>query len=428
MRLSERVYERAMWALVWGAERLPWRAGKIVRAVEARKGLVDRIGAWARAHRDPRRPLLWMHASSVGEGLQAKAVLERLRERQPDLQIFYTYHSPSAEAWAAGLGVDGADCIPFDRWADMARTLAALRPRAIVFCKYDVWPVLTRLAHVLGIPVGLVSAVVASDSKRLRPPARWLLREAYARLDRVGAVAQPDAERLVRLGVRPDRVRVTGDARIDQAWARAQAVDRAGALLASLVDPRRVTLVAGSTWREDEARLVPAFHSVRGASPDFRLVLVPHEPERPHVEALEASFRGSGARLERHSTLGRSDWDVLVVDRVGILAELYGAGELAYVGGAFGTRGIHSVLEPAALGLPVIFGPRHEAAREAAELVAAGGAFVVRDRDALIAVLRRLAAEREARRRAGAAARRYVESHLGGVERNAELVAELLSR
>lgn len=428
MSVGERAYEVAAAAIAFAAARWPAGDGKLRRAVRLRRDVVERMRRWGSERRAPGRALVWMHAASVGEGLQAKAVLERLRARRPELQLFYTYFSPSAEPWVERLSVDGADVLPFDRARDLDAALAALRPDAIVFSKLDVWPVLTRVAHEGGVPLALVSATLARGSSRLRLPARWFLREAYRRLDRVGAIAEEDADRLVRLGARAERVAVTGDARFDQVWARAQAVDRSRPPLAPLLDPGRVTLVAGSTWPEDEKRLLPAVEDARRAHPALRLILVPHEPEPARVEAWVSRLAAAGWATERFSARTGRTWDALVVDRVGVLGDLYAAGGVAFVGGAFGTRGIHSVLEPAAAGLPVLFGPRHENAREAAELAAAGGAFPAATRQALAATLRSLLGDEGARRRAGAAARRYVESRLGAADRNADLVLELVGR
>ncbi len=428
MSVGERAYEAAAAAAAGLLRRLPVREGKWGRGLAARQGLLQRLERWAAEGRDRERPLLWMHAPSVGEGLQAKAILERFRARHPDVQVFYTYFSPSAESWAARLPVDGADYLPFDRAADVGAALSALRPAALVFCKLDVWPVLTRVACEGGIPLGLVSATVALSSSRRRRLARWLLGAAYARLDRVGAIAEGDAERLVRLGVRRDRVLVTGDARFDQVWARARAIDRTGPLLAGLLDPARVTLVAGSTWPEDEKRLLPAFAAARRTLPALRLLLVPHEPEGRRVAGIEASLRALGLEARRHSRHAGGPWDALVVDRVGVLAELYAAGEIAYVGGGFGGRGIHSVLEPAAVGAPVLFGPRHRNAREAGELRAAGGGFAARSEGELAELLLALGRDAGRRAQARAAARVYVESQLGGAEKNAAVVAALLGR
>jgi len=134
---------------------------KLARGLDARSGVTERLAAWARAHRDPNRPLLWVHASSVGEGLQAKPVLEAVRAEAPHWQLAYTFFSPSAERLARTLPVDVTDYLPLDRPADVRSVLDALQPAALVFSKLDVWPELTLAASRRGVKLGLISATVA---------------------------------------------------------------------------------------------------------------------------------------------------------------------------------------------------------------------------------------------------------------------------
>src|SRR5882672_11100110 len=158
---------------------------KLARGLDGRRGLGARLAAWAAAHRDPRRPLVWMHAPSVGEGLQAKPVLETLRAEHPEWQLAFTFFSPSAERLAKNLPVDVADYLPLDRPADVEAVLDALRPAALVFSKLDVWPELTLAAAHRGVKLGLISATVAPHSSRLRWPTRQWSHGAYQALDRI---------------------------------------------------------------------------------------------------------------------------------------------------------------------------------------------------------------------------------------------------
>lgn len=400
--------------------------GKTQRTFAARRGLTERWAEWAARTRDPARALLWMHAPSVGEGLQARPVIERLRAAIPETQIAYTFYSPSAEAFARALPVDGADYLPFDTTADARAMLDALRPRALVFSKLDVWPALTREAAVRGVRLGLISATLTEGSARRSPIGRALLGEAYALLDRVGAIDPGDAGRLVALGARRDAIRVTGDTRYDQVWVRAQNADRRGALLAPLSSPRP-TLVAGSTWPADESPLLAAWRAVHGKIAGARLIIAPHEPSASHVEPLERWARESGLRAARLGTDGAPAADVVIVDRVGVLGELYALATAAFVGGAFHAAGIHSVLEPAAFGAPVLFGPRYQASRDAALLLSCGGGATAPNAEELAATLMRWLDGSGAAEKAGTAAREMVRSGLGAAERSTELVLDLLT-
>jgi 3-deoxy-D-manno-octulosonic-acid transferase len=430
MPLGEHLYVLALRAARPLLPALSRGEGKLARGVRGRHGVLERMERWAAAERDPARPLVWFHAPSVGEGLQARAVLEAFRARRPEAQVAYTFFSPSAEAFARTVPADFADYLPLDLPDPVSRALELLRPGVIAFSKTDVWPVLTREAARRGVALCLLSGTLPPTSSRLSGAARALLAPAYARLQRVAAISPADAERFGALGVPPERRGVMGDARFDQVWKRARAADRGSALLRAVSAPGAVTLVAGSTWPTDEERLLPAVRRCREAGHPLRLVLVPHEPTPAHLAEAEARLDREGLTHRRLSTGGAEPGrdDVLVVDRVGVLGDLYAAGELAYVGGGWSAAGLHSVLEPAAFGLPVLFGPRHANAREAGELVEAGAAWSASDAEALAARLLRLAGHAAERSAAGERARSYVEAGLGAAERGAAVVEALLPR
>jgi 3-deoxy-D-manno-octulosonic-acid transferase len=408
----------------------PFLSDKARRGIEGRRGLLDRIEGWASENRRA-APLVWFHAPSVGEGLQTRPVIEALRELRPEFQVFYTFFSPSAAKLAQQMPVDYVDYMPFDVVADLMRAMDAVRPDVIVFGKLDVWPNVTRVAYWRDVPLALVSATLAANSSRLRWPARRFLSSAYGRLDAVGAISVEDATRLTLLGVHADRIEVTGDARFDQVWARAQAIDPSRPPVSLLAGYGGLTLVAGSTWPEGEAHIVPAVAAVRARHPQFRAVIVPHEPTPDHLRRLEAHLELDElehVRLSQLEASGGELKEVIVVDTVGVLGELYALADIAYVGGGFGRRGLHSVLEPAALGAPVLFGPRHENAREAGDLIERGGAKSVADADELQAALADWVGDTAVRAAAGTAALDYVRANLGAGSRNAELVLKLLER
>jgi 3-deoxy-D-manno-octulosonic-acid transferase len=427
MAILERIYGMGVAALRPALPLLARGDGKLARGIRGRDGVVERMEAWAREHRDLERPLVWFHAPSVGEGHQARAVIDAFRALRPDAQIAYTYFSPSAERFARSVPADFADYLPLDAAGDVRRALDALHPTVIAFSKYDVWPVLTREAAARNVRLLLLSATLPAGSGRLRGPSRALLSPAYSRLDAVAAISADDAERFGRLGVPPERRSVMGDARFDQVWARAEAVDRASPLLTPFAGYEGTTLVAGSTWPDDERHLLPACAALRAAGRAMRLILVPHEPEPAQLAALEARLDALGLSHTRlSSAAAEAISEVVVVDRVGVLGDLYALADIAYVGGGFGAAGLHSVLEPAAFGVPVLFGPRHANAREAGELIAAGGAFDVATAEDIERILAGLADVYEMRRRASRIARAFVQGRLGAAARGAELVAHSL--
>ena len=404
---------------------VPAGDSKFRRGISARRHIVERYAHWGVDSRDSSRALVWFHAPSVGEGLQALPVIELIRSRRPDVQIAYTFYSPSAEAFSKSVRADFVDYLPFDTFADADAILTALRPTALVFSKLDIWPALTERAAAAGVAVGVISATLPESSGRRGMFARALLGDAYRSIQRVGAIDQKDGDRLHEQGVRSDRISVTGDTRYDQVWSRAQ--QPRSAFVQSLRSARP-TLVAGSTWGSDEEHLLPAWSRIRDKIPDARLVIAPHEVSRSHLQFMEGWARARALRLARIDADDADDADVILVDRYGILGDLYALADVAYVGGGFRSAGLHSVLEPAAFGVPVLFGPRHERSREAARLIeAGGGAAVTREADLSLRLADWLGSL-PAPDVAGSAARAMVQSELGAAKRSFALVSALLAR
>ena len=419
-------YEAAARLAIAFAGVAPAGQSKLLRTLRGRRGIIDRFRAWGERYRDRTRPLLWMHAPSVGEGLQARPVLERMRETRPDVQLAYTFFSPSAEQFASRLSVDFRDYLPFDATPAVRRALRAIEPTALVFSKLDVWPTLTREAAARRVRLGLISATLAETSSRRRGIASVLLREAYGSLQAVGAIDASDAERLVELGARREVIEVTGDTRYDQVWVRASAATRSGPLLSPLASPRP-TLVAGSTWPADERVLLEVWGRVRREIPEARLIIAPHEPVHAHLTSLERWAQSAGLSHARLDSIEAPMADVVIVDRVGVLGDLYALADVAFVGGGFHAAGLHSVIEPAAFGAPVLFGPRWRMSRDAALLLRASGAVASADAEQLAATLREWLTSVGARRAAGTRARDVVAKGVGAAERTVELISRLLA-
>ena len=402
-----------------------WRKGE-----KARKGAGARLLGWAQSQRDETRPLVWFHAASAGEGLQAEAVLRELRRRCPECQVVYTHFSPSAAGLAARIEADVADYLPYDTSRNVDRLLSALDPDVLVFAKLDLWPELSTRASSSGTHVALIAATVSPESSRLRWPARTILQPGYRVVTVAAAVSSDDASRLAKLGVEPHRIQILGDPRFDSVVEKVAATSPQDPLLR--LGRGAPTLVAGSTWPEDEAVLLPAYARIRSVYPHARLVLVPHEPVEYHLARIEKAASASGLpRPVRLSAAGEAA-PLVLVDRVGVLAALYGTGTMAYVGGGFGRAGLHSVLEPAAWSLPVAFGPRWTNSRDAALLIDGGGGTALpRGRVTAASALEKVWStwmqDDSTRLKQGRKARQVVERGRGASETSAEMLLQLIS-
>lgn len=358
----------------------PPGGSRVSLALRARRGLTSRYAEWAERARDRSRPLVWLHAASVGEGLQAKPVLSILRARRPDVQIVYTHFSPSGRQLAGTIDADYADYLPFDNAADMDAALDALRPAALVFSKLDVWPVLVERAKLRGVGLALISGTLPAHSRRLTGIGGAVLKDAYLALHAIGAASAEDADGFAAAGIPRVRIEMTGDTSYDQVVARADAA-RSSRIVEGLASSR-FTLVAGSTWPSDHRVLFPAWENFRKHDSTARLIIAPHDLSDRHLGEIEAWARPSFT-LARLSEPGAARADIVIIDRYGVLGDVYAVADVAYVGGGLHRAGLHSVIEPAAFGVPVIYGATHARRRDADLLRSAGAAAAIVDAGSL---------------------------------------------
>jgi 3-deoxy-D-manno-octulosonic-acid transferase len=386
---------------------------KMHAALDGRRGFRAR---WESLARELKAPPVWFHVSSVGEFEQARPVISALERSHPDIPALVTFSSPSGYHFARKRETTESgslrfiDYLPFDTVANMRFCLECARPRLLVFVKFDLWPNLVWEADARGVPIVLVDATLSASSGRLSLPARWLYRDVYGRIDAILAISDQDAERFRASVPEHESVSVTGDTRFDRVMERWE--QRSASAFALPAGGR--TLIAGSTWPPDDARLLPALARLLAEDARLRAVLVPHEPTPAHVAPLVRWAADSGFETR-----------VVIVDAVGVLAEAYRFGDLAYVGGAF-TTGVHSVIEPAIAGLPVVFGPHYDNSFEATQLIERGAARSIRTAEDAYAALRAWLDDDDARAAAGRAARDYVESQLGATEKCMAVLAKYL--
>jgi len=349
-----------------------------------RAGIAGRRDLFARLQRaleeaPAQHSTVLVHAASMGEYEQARPVLRRLRLQMPQARIVLSVFSPSAyENIRDRHDADLLTYLPFDSRRNVRRFLDLLQPTALLITRHDIWPNLVWQARQRGIRTVLFDASVHEGSLRHKPVIRQFTRAVFAAFDAVCPISEPALAAMRKFLHSPTRVEITGDTRFDQVVFRARERALAEILPPAVLQWQRV-IVAGSTWPEDDAVLLPAFASLHRQHAGARLILVPHEPSEAHLQHSESLCRKHHLPVQRLSQFdaGR-EAVVLLVDRIGVLANLYAAGQIAFVGGAFGP-GVHSVIEAAAHGLPVLFGPKMRNSAEAIDMVQAGCGFVVRN-------------------------------------------------
>lgn len=389
-----------------------------------------RAHVWDRLqHAAPRlQGCLWMHCASVGEFEQGRPVLEAIKALRPELPVLLTFFSPSGyEARKDEPLATHVDYLPPDGRANAARLQQLLRPSAAVFVKYEFWYHHLHALRKAGVPTFLVAALFRAD----QPFFRWYggaWRNMLGCFSRIFTQDEASRELVAELGV--PSVSVGGDPRFDR--VAAVAGSKAELPLAKAFAGEQPTLLCGSTWPADERLLVEALAAMGQRAP--KSIVVPHELQEDQLMALEQAFPKPLARWSEleHSpvegvaaTLGAGRQGTLLVDRMGLLARLYRYGQVAYVGGGF-TDGIHSLLEAAAWGVPVIFGPKHRKFPEAQGLIDAGAGQAVMNSAELAAALERWLHDPPLLRSASEAAARYVAERTGGAARVAAEVVRAL--
>jgi 3-deoxy-D-manno-octulosonic-acid transferase len=391
---------------------------KVRDGIRGRRGLFRRLKE-ARAALESGRRFIVIHCTSAGELEAARPILERLKLRLPQYRAHVTCYSPSGmRSLEKSREIESYSYLPFDDLNSARRFFGILEPAAFLIVKHDVWPNMVCIAAEKGIPVLWINANLHSKTKRTKWLFRGLNRSFLRQLDRILTVGDDHALRLVRL-VSPQKIEVVGDSRYDRTLARMSSVDRTP--LEPIPDnwfSDKKVLLGGSTWGPDQRILIPAFAALKRDYSELHLILVPHEPKAKFLDDTRFYLENFGLQYSLYSQLNGNllEADILIVDKVGILAALYQTAWAAYVGGAF-SGGVHSVLEPAAFNLPVFFGPRYHMAHEAGALIQSGGAWAVHSSAELEAHLRRLLENDGAREAAAQASGNLVRSGAGATDR-----------
>lgn len=386
---------------------------------KAAQWAAGRRGQWERleAKRELLKGCLWMHCASVGEFEQGRPVLEAIKRERPHLPVLLTFFSPSGyEARKDFPLATHVDYLPLDNSGNARRLVRLLQPRTAIFIKYEFWYHHLHALKDAGVPTYLVSAIF----RKGQPFFLWYGALWRSMLQCYTAVfTQDEASRDLLSGIGVKNVSQSGDTRFDR--VAAIALEGEALPIAQAFTGDHGAIVCGSTWPEDEALLLEAFTRLAHRP---KVLVAPHEMDAAQMQKIEQRFPKPLVRwseLERTdltniaATLGKERSGTLLVDRMGLLARLYQHGTITYVGGGFGD-GIHSLLEAAAWGRPVIFGPRHTKFAEAKGLMECGAGFEVRDADDLRQVLEHLA-DGTALLKASEAARRYVRDHAGATDK-----------
>ena len=397
--------------LWWKGRRLP----------EYRQNIGERFG-----HYDvsPTKPVIWIHAVSVGETQAAQPLVKALREAYPQAEILMTHMTPTGRARSLQLFGPGVMRVylPYDYSFAMARFLDHFRPAIGIIMETEIWPILTAECWRRDIPVLLANARLSQRSAERYARFPRLTRQTMMSLAAVAAQTDDDAARLHDLGA--ENIQVVGNVKFDAVPPPDQL--STGAFLRRLIGPRLV-LLAASTREGEERELLEAL--AKKPLPGALLVIVPRHPER--FDAVESLAKSRGFKLQRRSMDHpvEADTQVLLGDSMGEMFAYYTVCDVAFIGGSLLPLGGQNLIEACAVGRPVLVGPHTYNFLEATEgAIQIGAALRVADADELIALTRVLFSDANARGAMGVAGRQFTAAHRGATQRTLSIIAGLLER
>jgi 3-deoxy-D-manno-octulosonic-acid transferase len=372
---------------------------------------------------------IWVHAVSVGEVQAAAPLVEALLQRFPGIPLVLTTVTPTGRARAEAMFKQRVDVryVPIDWPGSVRRFFQRVQPRVAIIIETEIWPNLYHRCGRLGIPLVLASARISPRSVASYRRLVGLFRETLSHGIFIAAQSPQDAERFRSIGASPERTHVVGNIKFDFGYP--PDIERRGRELRQMLGTQRPVWVAGSTHEKEEELLLAAHAQVRERFGNALLVLVPRHP--PRFNAVATLLKEQGVRhVRRTAALPVTPaTEVYLLDTLGELPPFYAAGDVAFVGGSLGIDDVggHNLLEPAALGLPIIAGPHNFNSADIARLLVGCGALtIVHDPRELARTVSSLLADPQRRATLGAAGRKAVDDNRGAVDRLMEFLAPLV--
>lgn len=407
------LYNTAIALYVLGAKVASLRSSKVKKMLRGQRESITRLAARS----GDLRGCVWFHAASLGEFEQGRPLIERLRREHPEKPILLTFFSPSGYEVRKNYPLADAVCyLPFDTPANVRRFIDSVEPSMAIFIKYEFWGNYLDELHRRNIPTFIISAIFRPGQIFFKPWGKYM-RSVLHDYTRLYLQDARSAELLAGIGIR--NTVVAGDTRFDRVTDVMKSRTDIPGFPGFARDFRHV-FIAGSSWEADEERYIPWLKT----NPSVAFIIAPHEFDDRRLELIRDQFapgetmllsewcESAANGIPQHLNKIRG----IIVDSFGKLSSLYRFSDIAYIGGGFGT-GIHNINEAAVYGIPVVFGPNHSKFKEAADLIAAGGAFSVSSRHDFERVVGNLFSSPDSLATAGNAAGAYIRRSIGATDR-----------
>lgn len=377
------------------------------------------------------RPVIWLHAVSVGEIIAARPLLKALRRRYPDHAIVVSNTTETGKATASGFAeIDLCLYFPFDFLPSVRAMLNSVGPRIIIIMETEIWPNFCREAARKNVPLLLANGRISDRSFRRYLQFSWFFRPALHCFSAVGMQSAVGRQRITAIGADPEKTIVTGNLKNDIPSRQASEEERRRLRIQYCIPEDSCVVTAGSTRDGEEQYIISAYKELSAEVGNLFLALVPRHPERTAeiaklLEDAGLRYKKRTALSDDHTTLRCGE--VLLVDTVGEMINLYSLADIAFVGGSLVPLGGHNLLEPASVGVPTVFGPHMANFREIEALVLQYGAGIqVQTPEELTGSFRALIASSELRSVLGQNGLKLMRANGGATERHMEVITGYL--
>jgi len=311
---------------------------------------------------------IWFHVASLGEFEQAIPIIESTKENWQDHKIIVTFFSPSGYEIRKNSKLADVICyLPFDTKANMRSFVELVHPEIAIIVKYEFWPNLLRQLKKQSIPTILVSGIFRKNQIFFKSTGKWM-RKSLTAFDHFFVQDMPSKKLLESIDF--NAISITGDTRFDRV-SKILEQDNTLPFISEFTN-NEYTIVAGSTWREDEELLVNYINNSRGE----KFIIAPHTVDTTSIQKLKGSLKKNTILYSEKNGKNLSEYTVFIIDTIGLLTKIYSYADIAYVGGGFKT-GLHNILEPATFGIPIVIGPEYNKFREALDLVELHGCISI---------------------------------------------------
>jgi 3-deoxy-D-manno-octulosonic-acid transferase len=358
----------------------------------------------------PSDKVVWFHAASLGEFEQGRPIIERLKQEFPSYKILLTFFSPSGYEIRKEYELANVVCyLPMDSKKNVNRFLDAVNPAMAIFVKYEFWPNYLKGLRQRNISTILVSGIFRGNQIFFKPYGTFM-RESLKTFDHFFVQDQTSKDLLN--SINQENVTISGDTRFDRVYEILQQ-DNALDYISGFKN-NTYTVVAGSTWRDDEKLLVNYINN--SASEDEKFIIAPHNMNVKDIDALKKSITKKTVLYSEKEGKTLSDFDVFIVDTIGVLTKIYSVADAAYVGGGLTKNGVHNILEPATFGVPIVIGPAYKKYKEVVDLVVLKGCKVIANQNEFSTIFTKLKEDESYRKQLAQINQHFIKENTGATK------------